>query len=118
MIRSSVWAICASRSEGIRRLTWSAIRCSITAIEAGLLHWSYHGHVGRTRACGGELWAEMVEEGQLMGIALAHPNGGPPLALRLDPERALSAAGFDYFAIGVPDKEAIDELASRLTSQG
>jgi len=67
---------------------------------------------------GYELWAEMAEQGQLMGIALAHPNGGPPLALRLDPERALSAAGFDYFAIGVPDKEAIDELASRLTSQG
>ena len=60
----------------------------------------------------------MVEQGQLKGLALAHPNGGPRLALRLDPERARAAAGFDYFAIGVPDKEAIDKLAARLTAQG
>ena len=31
---------------------------------------------------------EFVEQGRLMGYAMAHPNGGPPLALRLDPERA------------------------------
>ena len=67
---------------------------------------------------GYELRAEMVEQGQLMGLALAHPNGGPALALRLDPERAHAAAGFDYFAVGVPDKDAIDELAARLTAQG
>ena len=67
---------------------------------------------------GYELLAEMVEQGRLMGLALAHPNGGPRLGLRLDPERARAAAGFDYFAIGVPDKEAIDELAARLTAQG
>ena len=36
----------------------------------------------------------------------------------LIPERARAAAGFDYFAIGVPDKEAIDKLAARLTAQG
>jgi hypothetical protein len=46
------------------------------------------------------------------------PNGGPPLALRLDPERARAAAGFDYFSIGVPDKDAIDRLAARLTGLG
>jgi hypothetical protein len=28
------------------------------------------------------------------------------------------ASGFDYFCIGVPGKEAIDNLASRLTAQG
>ena len=67
---------------------------------------------------GYELQAEIVEQGQLMGLALAHPNGGPRLALRLDPGRARAAAGFDYFAIGVPDKEAIDQLAARLTAQG
>lgn len=54
---------------------------------------------------------EFVEQGQLMGCAMAHPNGGPPLGLRLDPERAKAAAGFDYFSIGVPDKAAIDDLA-------
>ena len=72
----------------------------------------YHSRLGY------ELRAEMVEQGQLMGLALGHPNGGPALALRLDPERAQAAAGFDYFAIGVPDKDAIDELAARLTAQG
>ncbi len=67
---------------------------------------------------GYQLLAEFVEQGQLMGCAMAHPNGGPTLALRLDPERARAAAGFDYFAIGVPDKEAIDQLAARLTALG
>jgi len=43
---------------------------------------------------------EFVEQGQLMGYVLEHPDGGPVLALRLSPERA-RAAGFDYFAIGV-----------------
>jgi len=67
---------------------------------------------------GYQLLAEFVEQGRLMGYALAHPNGGPTLALRLDPDRARAAAGFDYFAIGVPDREAIDQLADRLTALG
>ena len=72
----------------------------------------YHSRLGY------ELRAEMIEQGQLMGIAMGHPNGGPTLALRLDPERARAAAGFDYFAIGVPDKAAIEDLAGRLTALG
>ena len=71
----------------------------------------------RTRL-GYRVQTEFVEHGQLMGYALTHPNGGPPLGLRLDPERARAAAGFDYFAIGVPGKEAIEELAARLTTLG
>ena len=67
---------------------------------------------------GYQVQMEFVEQGRLMGVALSHPNGGPPLALRLDPERARAAAGFDYFAIGVPDKDAIDQLAARLTGFG
>jgi len=67
---------------------------------------------------GYQVQAEFVEQGKLMGYAMAHPNGGPPLALRLDPDRARAAAGFDYFAIGVPGKEAIDQLAGRLTALG
>ena len=67
---------------------------------------------------GYDVEAEFVEKGQLMGCAMAHPNGGPALALRLDPERARAAAGFDYFSIGVPDKAAIDDLAARLTRLG
>ena len=57
---------------------------------------------------GYQVQLEFVEQGRLMGYTLAHPNGGPQLALRLNPERARAAAGFDYFAIGVPDREAID----------
>ena len=57
--------------------------------------------------------AEFAEQGTLMGYAMVHPAGGPDLALRLDPDRARAAAGFDYFSIGVPDREALDALAAR-----
>lgn len=67
---------------------------------------------------GYEVMKEFVEEGVLMGIAMTHPAGGPDLALRLDEERARAAAGFDYFAIGVPGQAAIAELAERFTALG
>jgi catechol 2,3-dioxygenase-like lactoylglutathione lyase family enzyme len=60
---------------------------------------------------------EFIEDGVLMGIAMTHPNGGPDLAIRLDPERARVAAGFDYFAIGVPGQDAIEALATRFTER-
>lgn len=34
---------------------------------------------------GYEVEIEFVESGRLMGLAMRHPNGGPVLALRLDP---------------------------------
>jgi catechol 2,3-dioxygenase-like lactoylglutathione lyase family enzyme len=61
---------------------------------------------------GYQVHMQFVEQGQLMGVGMAHPNGGPPLALRVNPDRARAADGFDYFSIGVPDKDAIDQLAS------
>ena len=67
---------------------------------------------------GYEVELEFFEDGRLNGLGLRHPHGGPGLALRLDPARAQAAAGFDYFAIGVPDKESIDALAERLTALG
>src|SRR5215472_10801708 len=67
---------------------------------------------------GYQVQIEFVEQGTLMGYALAHPAGGPDLALRLDPDRARAAAGFDYFAIGVADKAAMDLLARRLDGLG
>lgn len=67
---------------------------------------------------GYRLVMEFIEQGQLMGYAMAHPNGGPDLALRLDPDRARAAAGFDYFSVGVPTQEAIEALASWLTGLG
>jgi catechol 2,3-dioxygenase-like lactoylglutathione lyase family enzyme len=61
---------------------------------------------------------EFVEDGVLMGLVMMHPNGGPDFAIRLDPERAAAAAGWDYFSIGVSSKEAMDALAARLTALG
>jgi catechol 2,3-dioxygenase-like lactoylglutathione lyase family enzyme len=67
---------------------------------------------------GYEVAMEFIEGGVLMGYALRHPNGGPPLGLRLDAERAEAAAGFDYFSIGVPDRRTMEALATRLSALG
>jgi len=67
---------------------------------------------------GYEVMHEFVEDGVRMGIAMTHPNGGPDFAIRLDPERARAAAGFDYFAIGVPGRDSIEELATSFTERG
>lgn len=67
---------------------------------------------------GYEVMIDFVEEGVRMGVSMRHPNGGPDLALRCNPAMAVAAAGFDYFAIGVPGKDAIDDLAARLTELG
>ena len=67
---------------------------------------------------GYEVMKEFVEDGVRMGVAMTHPNGGPDLALRLDPDRARAAAGFDYFAIGVPGRDAIEALAARFAALG
>src|SRR5690242_5887450 len=61
---------------------------------------------------------EFVEQGTLMGISMRHPNGGPTLALRLNPERSDGIGDFDFFAIGVPDRVEIEALAQRLTDLG
>lgn len=70
------------------------------------------------RTLGYERTIEFVEKGTLVGIGMNHPQGGPHLALRLDPDRAHAAAGFDYFSIGVPDKASIEDLAARLDAMG
>lgn len=61
---------------------------------------------------------EFREHGQLTGVAMSHPDGGPDLALNLNPEQAKASAGFDYFSIGVPDRDQIEALAARLSSLG
>jgi catechol 2,3-dioxygenase-like lactoylglutathione lyase family enzyme len=65
-----------------------------------------------------EVAVEFVEKGRLMGYGLRHPNVGPIFGLRLDATRAEASAGFDYFAIGVPDKAVLESLADRLTALG
>ncbi|MDQ3878086.1 MAG: VOC family protein [Actinomycetota bacterium] len=67
---------------------------------------------------GYEVEIEFTENGNLEGVAMRHPNGGPRLALRHDEARCAASAGFDYFSIGVPDRPAIDALAARLTTMG
>jgi catechol 2,3-dioxygenase-like lactoylglutathione lyase family enzyme len=59
-----------------------------------------------------------VENGQWMGVTLDHPNGGPDLALRLDPAASAGLGDFDAFAIGVPDRAAMMALANHLTALG
>lgn len=67
---------------------------------------------------GYKLVVEFQTDGELDGICLVHPNGGPNLGLRLDPERARAAAGFDYFSIGVADESTLRALGDRLTDLG
>lgn len=71
----------------------------------------------RTRL-GYTVGVEFTEQGVLRGVALHHPDGGPMLGLRLDPERAAATAGFDFFSIGVPNRAAIEALAAHLTGLG
>lgn len=71
-----------------------------------------------TTNLGYELMVNFVEQGVRMGVSMDHPGGGPELALRLEPDRAAAAAGFDYFSIGVPGQEAIEALAAHLTERG
>ncbi|MCP2342073.1 VOC family protein [Actinomadura rupiterrae] len=61
---------------------------------------------------------EYVEKGELIALVMRHPNGGPLFAFQHDPEHAEGAAGFDYFAIGVPDQESIEALAETFTALG
>jgi catechol 2,3-dioxygenase-like lactoylglutathione lyase family enzyme len=61
---------------------------------------------------------EFREDGKVMGLALNHPNGGPRLALRLDPAKAAASSGFDFFSIGVPTKAALEALAAWLIQLG
>src|ERR1700749_2353221 len=134
-----------SRTRAARRpagLTSFVTRCSITAIlqlycivktsgapmTAPRLDGIHHvklpvRDLARSRAwsdsrLGYQVAIEFVEQGTLMGVEMRHPDGGPDFGLRLDPARAEAAAGFDYFAIGVPSREAIEDLADRLTALG
>ena len=73
---------------------------------------------GYGRTLGYRRTMEFSDGEKLTGIVMMHPRGGPSIALRLDPDRAEAAAGFDYFAIGVPDHATIDELAAHLDALG
>jgi hypothetical protein len=57
---------------------------------------------------------EFVEQGVLMGVALADPGGTLELALRQDPRRAGAWAGFDPIAVRVPTATDLDAWQARL----
>jgi catechol 2,3-dioxygenase-like lactoylglutathione lyase family enzyme len=70
------------------------------------------------RSLGYRVVIEFREHGRWTGVSMTHPDGGPWLALVHAPERATAAAGFDYFSIGVPDRVALERLATHLTELG
>ncbi|MGW4354000.1 VOC family protein [Nocardia sp. NPDC004582] len=72
----------------------------------------YCGRLGYT------VGLEFREQGVLRGVALHHAAGGPMLGLRLYPEMAAAASGFDFFSIGVPDRAALETLARHLSGLG
>jgi catechol 2,3-dioxygenase-like lactoylglutathione lyase family enzyme len=61
---------------------------------------------------------EFRQHGERTGVSMLHPAGGPGLGLVRSPDLARVAAGFDYFAIGVPDRASIVALADHLTALG
>jgi catechol 2,3-dioxygenase-like lactoylglutathione lyase family enzyme len=61
---------------------------------------------------------EFVEEGVLMGLALADSSGRMRLALRHDPARAAALAGFDPIALLVPERADVESWRARLDDLG
>ena len=70
------------------------------------------------RVLGLRVHLEFVEEGVLRGVALSDPGQTVRLALRHDPERAASIAGFDPVALCVPALDALQAWKQRLDDLG
>ena len=70
------------------------------------------------RVLGLRVYMEFVEEGVLMGVAVADPAETVALALRCAPERAAAMAGFDPVALCVPTAQARKEWQQRLDDLG
>ncbi len=67
-----------------------------------------------------DLAAEFTEQGVVRGVALRHRSGGLIIALRdreAIPTRP-DLRGFDPFAIGVRDREVLQELVRRCATMG
>ena len=61
---------------------------------------------------------ELREDGELRGAALRHPESGLQLALRRDPERAATLAGFDTLCLAVGTRSDLDAVLDRLDERG
>ena len=70
------------------------------------------------RVLGFQVTHEFVEDGVVMGLALADPGGAVQLALRLDPRRAAALADFDPVALAVPTRADIPRWRAHLDDLG
>jgi catechol 2,3-dioxygenase-like lactoylglutathione lyase family enzyme len=71
------------------------------------------------RVLGLEVVIEFEEDGVVRGVGLALPDGGSAgVALREDPTRAASLAGFDPLALLVPEREQVEQWRARLDELG
>lgn len=61
---------------------------------------------------------EFVEDGVLMGVALARPDMPSGVALRHDPDRAKAMSGFDALALLVPTRDEVAAWKDRLDAAG
>lgn len=70
------------------------------------------------RTLGLRVVIEFVEEGELMGVAMADRSEAVQIALRREPERSAAWAGFDPVALLVPARSDIDTWRRRLDELG
>jgi catechol 2,3-dioxygenase-like lactoylglutathione lyase family enzyme len=70
------------------------------------------------RVLGMQVSLESVEDGTLMGVALADPAGAVQIALRHDPDRASALAGFDPLALAVATRDDVDAWRRALDDLG
>jgi catechol 2,3-dioxygenase-like lactoylglutathione lyase family enzyme len=70
------------------------------------------------RVLGLQVSLEFVEDGTLMGVALADPAGAAQIALRHDPGRSSALAGFDPLALAVATRDDIEVWRRALDDLG
>ena len=70
------------------------------------------------RVLGLQVYAEFVEDGVVMGVALCDAAATIDLALRHDPVRAAALAGFDPIALAVATRDGVQDWAHRLDELG
>jgi catechol 2,3-dioxygenase-like lactoylglutathione lyase family enzyme len=70
------------------------------------------------RVLGMQVALEFVEDGALMGLALADPAGTVQVALRHDPDRAAVLADFDPLALSVRSRDDIEVWRRALDELG
>jgi catechol 2,3-dioxygenase-like lactoylglutathione lyase family enzyme len=70
------------------------------------------------RTLGFRVTIEFVEQGEVVGVALAREGCRPQLALRHDPDRARALAGFDPVALLVGSRDDVRAWAAALDEAG